>query len=184
MLCNGSCVSFDANHCGDCTTVCSANQVCSNGVCASSCSTVATLCGSACVVTNGNDALNCGGHAANLVRRPSTATAAPASTIRSPAAASTSGSSGATGGAKGPGAIGGGGGLTRRRMPDDQQRRDRYRRIDHQPDDHSGEAGAKRLPADQRTAHHGHQRQRDRDRQRRLGLSDLGGFGGAFNEKG
>ena len=66
----------------DCTTTCAAGQVCSNNACTSSCSTGQTLCGTACVVTNGNDALNCGGCGKTCAAgRPQAAAAARAARV-------------------------------------------------------------------------------------------------------
>lgn len=64
--CAGQCtdVSSDPANCGACGTVCSASQVCSQGVCGSSCAAGLTKCGAACVDITGSQA-NCGscGHA-------------------------------------------------------------------------------------------------------------------------
>jgi glucosylceramidase len=49
--CNGSCVASDASHCGSCTMVCGANQVCSNNSCTSNCGSQ-TPCGTACCASN------------------------------------------------------------------------------------------------------------------------------------
>ena len=63
MDCNGSCVPSDANHCGTCTNICQATEVCLNGTCATDC-VAQTVCGTACVALTTSDA-NCGncGHA-------------------------------------------------------------------------------------------------------------------------
>lgn len=50
LLCGGACVdpSGDPEHCGDCTTVCSATEVCAGGVCRPTCDPL-TDCGGVCV---------------------------------------------------------------------------------------------------------------------------------------
>jgi len=61
FLCNGSCVSSDATHCGTCTMTCSGTtSVCNNGACSSSCASGTTQCpGGACANTSTDNA-NCG----------------------------------------------------------------------------------------------------------------------------
>ena len=64
LLCNGACVPEDSKNCGQCNVTCESTQVCSVGVCGSSCSGGTTQCPSAdgtnvCVDTQ-NDPTNCG----------------------------------------------------------------------------------------------------------------------------
>ena len=61
-LCNGACVdlSSDGNNCGSCGNACSAEQVCSGGVCSAECGANLTPCGQSCVDLN-TSILNCGG---------------------------------------------------------------------------------------------------------------------------
>jgi hypothetical protein len=57
MLCDGACaaVQTDREHCGDCTTVCGAAEVCSAGACGLSCGgTTPDLCANGCVDTDTN----------------------------------------------------------------------------------------------------------------------------------
>src|SRR5688500_3212646 len=57
LACNGSCVPSNAAHCGNCTTVCTGIDVCSNGTCQAMCPTGETQCSDgACVSPNGGDA--------------------------------------------------------------------------------------------------------------------------------
>lgn len=61
IQCGGVCVTpkVDPNHCGSCGNVCGASQVCSAGVCTSTCQDKLTKCGRACVDTR-TDNNNCG----------------------------------------------------------------------------------------------------------------------------
>lgn len=57
--CKNKCVNTnsDANHCGDCGTVCPSGQICSDGACG--CASNQTTCSGTCTDTN-TDAKNCG----------------------------------------------------------------------------------------------------------------------------
>ena len=60
-LCGSICVDLMANaeHCGDCSVVCPPNQVCSAGLCTSTCDQGLSQCGQGCVDLTTN-LLNCG----------------------------------------------------------------------------------------------------------------------------
>ena len=107
-LCGSECVNTatDATHCGNCSTMCPANQVCNSSTCSSSCSGGLATCGTACVDTTSSDA-NCGtcGHACAANQRCTSSNCVDTGTTGT-------GGRGATTGTGGGGGSGGSGGST------------------------------------------------------------------------
>ncbi len=62
LMCDGLCLdtSVDPDHCGDCETVCSADEACLSGGCVADCPEGLAECGRQCVETRSDDA-HCGG---------------------------------------------------------------------------------------------------------------------------